>query len=364
MATVVANGRSFHVQELAPRGAAASAVSSDEAQAGKTPNPGPGNTAQPGAAQTDTAQTDAAQTGAAQTDAAQTDTAQLDSSQLDSSQLDSSQLDTAQLDTAQVDTAQVDTAQLDSAQAASARKDTGRHAAPPTVLVHGLLLDNLASWYFGVAPLLSRELARHLYMYDLRGHGKSEHAAAGFDVATQATDLLALLDIWSPTQPVDLVGHSYGGLIALHLARTHPTRIRRLALVDVPLPPSRLERVRDVISGGQQAILDAIPANLRANLTGGTRRAARTLRSLTRLLSNSTLIADLKAEGDLTDDELRALSMPVALIYGADSSCKPTGERLAALLDDARLTLLDGGHYLPVEKPAELAATLGAFLRG
>ncbi|MDP6956309.1 MAG: alpha/beta fold hydrolase, partial [Planctomycetota bacterium] len=89
-------------------------------------------------------------------------------------------------------------------------------------MVHGLLLDNLASWYFGVAPLLSRELARHLYMYDLRGHGKSEHAAAGFDVATQATDLLALLDIWSPTQPVDLVGHSYGGLIALHLARTHP----------------------------------------------------------------------------------------------------------------------------------------------
>ena len=242
--------------------------------------------------------------------------------------------------------------------------DPARDGGPPTVLVHGLLLDNLASWYFGVAPLLAEELGRRQCMYDLRGHGKSEHATDGFDVATQSADLAALLDIWSPDQAVDLVGHSYGGLIALRLALQNPARIRRLALVDVPLPPSRLDRVRDVLSGGTQAILDAIPENLRANLTGGTRRAARTMRSLTRLLSNSTLVADLQAEGDLPDRELASLTMPLALVYGSNSSCLPTGKRLAALLPSARLTVLEGGHYLPVEKPADLAAALGDFLRG
>jgi pimeloyl-ACP methyl ester carboxylesterase len=235
---------------------------------------------------------------------------------------------------------------------------------PVTVLVHGLLLDNLASWYFGVAPLLARDLARRVCMYDLRGHGKSEHATDGYDVETQADDLAALMDTWSPDAPIDLVGHSYGGLIAMRCTLARPQRVRRLALVDVPLPPSRMERVRDVIAGGKDAILEAIPENLRANLTSGRRRAARTLRTLQRLLTNSTLVADLRSEGDVPDDALAALALPVALIYGSTSSCLPTGERLAAVLPDAHLSVLEGGHYLPVEHSAELARVLGDFFRG
>jgi pimeloyl-ACP methyl ester carboxylesterase len=42
----------------------------------------------------------------------------------------------------------------------------------------------------------------------------------------------------------------------------------------------------------------------------------------------------------------------------------PTGERLAAVLPDAHLSVLEGGHYLPVEHSAELARVLGDFFRG
>ena len=66
-------------------------------------------------------------------------------------------------------------------------------ASPPqrVVLLHGLLVGNLASWYLSVAPKLSERA--EVLMYDLRGHGKSARSAEGFDLPTLASDLNALL---------------------------------------------------------------------------------------------------------------------------------------------------------------------------
>ena len=45
----------------------------------------------------------------------------------------------------------------------------------PCVFAHGLLIDNLSSWYFGAAPVVATK--RRAVCYDLRGHGLSSHAA-------------------------------------------------------------------------------------------------------------------------------------------------------------------------------------------
>ena len=104
------------------------------------------------------------------------------------------------------------------------------------VMLHGLLIGSLASWYFTAAPALAK---RHRVMlYDLRGHGRSERVASGYDLVTQTGDLQELADRFDD-RPIDLVGHSYGGLIALRFALDHPGRVRRLVLVEAPLPPSR-----------------------------------------------------------------------------------------------------------------------------
>ena len=107
-------------------------------------------------------------------------------------------------------------------------------AGPALVMVHGLLVGSLASWYLTAAPALARTHAVRLY--DLRGHGRSTRPPTGYDTRTMAGDLAALAaDL---PGPIDVVGHSYGALVALRFAQAHPTRVRRLSLVEAPLPPS------------------------------------------------------------------------------------------------------------------------------
>jgi pimeloyl-ACP methyl ester carboxylesterase len=228
-------------------------------------------------------------------------------------------------------------------------------------MAHGLLVDNLASWYFGAAPRVARD--RRVVLYDLRGHGRSEAVPTGYDVATGATDLAALVDATSEG-PVHLIGHSYGALVALRCALDHPHLVRSLGLVEAPLPPSRLEEMRSIATSDPKKLLAALPEGLRGALLSGRRRAARARKSLEFLLRESSLVADLAAEEDVADEQLARLDFPVQLIYGERSSCRPVGDRLLAAFPQARLEVLDGGHYLSVERSAEVGEILAGFLHG
>ncbi len=74
---------------------------------------------------------------------------------------------------------------------------------------------------------------------DLRGHGDSTWDPP-WDVATHVADLLETLDA-EGVQTAAVVGHSFGGCLATHLAATAPDRVERFALLDpaIALPPDR-----------------------------------------------------------------------------------------------------------------------------
>ena len=57
----------------------------------------------------------------------------------------------------------------------------------PVVMCHGLLFGSMAAWYFSAALPLSG--SHQVVLYDMRGHGKSDRAASGYDLATQVSDL-------------------------------------------------------------------------------------------------------------------------------------------------------------------------------
>jgi pimeloyl-ACP methyl ester carboxylesterase len=67
-------------------------------------------------------------------------------------------------------------------------------------------------------------------LYDLRGHGRSDLPMSGYDLATQASDLLGLMDELE-IDKAHLVGDAAGGGIAVEIALNHPERMRSLALV-------------------------------------------------------------------------------------------------------------------------------------
>jgi pimeloyl-ACP methyl ester carboxylesterase len=97
----------------------------------------------------------------------------------------------------------------------------------PLVLVHGWM-DVAASWQFVVDAMSG---GRWIVAPDWRGYGLtkvSEPPPDNYWFPDYLADLDFLLDHFSPGQPVDLVGHSMGGNVAMMYAGVRPERIRRL----------------------------------------------------------------------------------------------------------------------------------------
>jgi pimeloyl-ACP methyl ester carboxylesterase len=234
-------------------------------------------------------------------------------------------------------------------------------SGPPLVMLHGLLVGNMTTWYWTAAPALAKH--RRVILFDLRGHGMSERALRGYDIPTMARDLAAVVEDVA-REPVDLVGHSYGAVTALAFALARPALVRKLAVVDAPLPPSRLEEMDRFLGRSPDTMLDALPDVLRDAIGGGGRRGRRLAESIRFLAKDSTLFEDLRRAEDISDDALAALRCPLLAVYGTESSCRPVGARLARAVRHARHVELPGGHFLPVETPAPLTDLLVRFLDG
>lgn len=102
---------------------------------------------------------------------------------------------------------------------------TPRPDRPPLVMVHGWM-DVSASFQFVVDAL--RE-DRWIVSPDWRGYGLTEGPPTdNYWFPDYLADLDRVLDHLSPDQPVDLVGHSMGGNLAMMYAGVRPQRIRRL----------------------------------------------------------------------------------------------------------------------------------------
>src|SRR5258706_15334898 len=104
----------------------------------------------------------------------------------------------------------------------------GLGEGPDVVLLHGLSGD-LAFW----PPLVVLGLTPRyrLTLVDLRGHGRSGLPKTGYTTRDLAEDVRRLLDkLEIPAAHV--VGHSFGGAVALHFATLHPDRVAGLVLAD------------------------------------------------------------------------------------------------------------------------------------
>ena len=103
----------------------------------------------------------------------------------------------------------------------------GPDNADPVLMLHGLNVQ-CHTW-----DPFARELAErhHVIAMDMRGHGDSDWAAAGYRVRSMARDVHGLIDALG-LGPVHLVGHSAGVRVAIAVAGERPETVRRLALSD------------------------------------------------------------------------------------------------------------------------------------
>jgi pimeloyl-ACP methyl ester carboxylesterase len=104
-------------------------------------------------------------------------------------------------------------------------------SGPAVVLLHGYG-ETGDMW----APLAA-DLARDhtVVVPDLRGLGLSSKPGGGFDKKTQAEDVDGVMTALG-LGPADVVAHDIGNMVAFQFAARHPERVRRLVLIDAPVP--------------------------------------------------------------------------------------------------------------------------------
>ncbi|WP_263981592.1 alpha/beta hydrolase [Streptomyces naphthomycinicus] len=240
----------------------------------------------------------------------------------------------------------------------------GRGPHATIVLVHGLLTDSLASYYFTVAPAFAAA-GLDVVMYDLRGHGRSERPPHGYTLDHNIDDLAALLDRLAVTGPVHLVGNSYGGTIAFGYAARHPGRVASLTLIEsepaTAAWAAKLGRIlRRVVTELAHNEPDAI-AWITAHRGHNTARLAK---GAARLARETTLGRDIPASRVLTEAQIRAVRCPVLGVFGGDSDLADQVPVQRELLTDFRAIVLPGHeHSVLVEAPATVGGHILDLVR-
>lgn len=104
----------------------------------------------------------------------------------------------------------------------------------PIVLLHGGQFDMTA--YADHAKLLADSFTViRLQQFNVQYANEGKTLPATYSAKTESAAVIATLDSLNITEPVILVGHFYGGVIAFDVALDHPDRVRSLVLVEAPL---------------------------------------------------------------------------------------------------------------------------------
>jgi pimeloyl-ACP methyl ester carboxylesterase len=239
-----------------------------------------------------------------------------------------------------------------------------RGAPVRLVFVHGLVVDNLASWYFSVA--CAAATFADVLTYDLRGHGLSERPASGYGVGDMVLDLAGLLDATLGPAPVCLVGNSFGALVALEFARRFPARAAGLVLVDGHLGNDGFaERMAETLSQrGDEA--DRAIAKSFEHWPGQTsaRKRAKLVEQARALVLGTSLVDDLRKTPALRPRDFAKLATPTLALYGERSDIVGESAPLLAAMPNAEIEVLPGcTHSVLWEATDQVRARSLAFCR-
>ncbi len=257
-------------------------------------------------------------------------------------------------------------------------------SGPALLLLHGLGCDH-TTWN----PVMESLARTHTVVApDLLGHGRSDKPRADYSVGGYANgmrDLLTVLGIDTAT----VVGHSFGGGVAMQFAYQYPERTERLVLVGSGgLGPDVSPAVRVITTPGFQQVMGVLAApGLRHVATSALRLLSRSgvsqLRDLgevadiydsfkdphTRAAIRHVVRAVVDWKGQIVTMSDRAYlteAMPMCVVWGADDLVIPVAHasNASALAPTARVEIIpDAGHFPHKDHPERFVRILRDFIR-
>lgn len=234
---------------------------------------------------------------------------------------------------------------------------------PTVVFLHGLVMDNLSSFYFTVAQPMAA--VADVVLYDLRGHGMSERPKSGYGLDEMVSDLEGVLD-GVGVRDVVLVGNSFGGLLALAFAVRSPARVKGIVSIDGHLGETGwADRMAETLALEGDARDRKIAESFRSWLgRHSERKSTRLAKNASALVYDTTLVDDMRASAPLEPEALSAIVCPVLAIYGESSDLRAHAEVLARGLARCDLRILPGcTHSVLWEATSRVTADAIAFVR-
>ena len=244
----------------------------------------------------------------------------------------------------------------------------------PVALIHGALVADT----FG--PLSAQpSLARgfRLISYHRRGYASSSHTAGPVSVAIQAADCRALLRHMG-VERAHVVGHSFGGAVALQLALDAPEVVHSLALLEPALMiGASAESYRASLAAGTQRYREVrasvvVDEFLQARWPGYVAILDQLLPgAFAQAVADAGTAFEAELPGLLDwhfgEDEARRITQPTLVVLGGESDALSprfgeTHRLLLAWLPRAEGFLLPGmTHFLQLENPRGVATALADF---
>src|SRR5690348_16669483 len=256
---------------------------------------------------------------------------------------------------------------------------------PPLLLVHGW--PQLWYQFRMIMPALARDF--FVVAVDQRGIGLSDKPRDGYDTATLASDLVALMDALEHPR-FALYGTDVGMPIAYALTADHRERVDRLVVSEAPLPgisPSpplflppplnavlwhlafnQLPKINEQLVTGREDIFFGAEFDASAGTNKLPDYAVRyyidTLKDPDHLRGSFEFYRAIPATSAQNEKRKeRPLTLPVLAIGGAESSGEGPGNTMKLAADDVQTVVLPGsGHWVAEQAPEQLLAALTAFL--
>ena len=196
---------------------------------------------------------------------------------------------------------------------------------------------------------------------DLPGFGLSPVPHEPWDTTKYAECVLEVLQ--ELDAPPVLVGHSFGGRVAVRLAALHPRFVAGLVLTGVPL----IRRPSRSSSPGVYRVIKAL--HTRGIVNQKVMARVRSHYGSSDYNNAVGVMRDVlvRVVNESYERELRELQCPIRLIWGANDTAAPVwiAQEASLVAPRAELTVLDGvGHFVPLQAPAAIREAVGQLLHG